>query len=308
MTRALEPVRAGTVERHGVRTAFEVFGTGEPTVFLLMPDVIVHGRAWKGQVPFLVRSGRVITADPRGNGRSDRPTDPADYAFEKMADDAWAVLDEVGARTAVLCGVCSGAGLALVMAAEHPGRVLGVVAINPGLPLTPPHPWRLRHDFEAPLDPAVLAQDGWARLCRQSWQDDWPGFAAFFFDQLLPEPHSTKQVEDCVGWATEHGPDANLADAAAPPSRYGSEAAARAVCAAVRCPVLVLTGSLDRCQPPERGRIVAELTGGEHVQLVGSGHLPMARDPVVVNRLVRDFVRRVGRSAGPAAEGRSPGR
>jgi pimeloyl-ACP methyl ester carboxylesterase len=47
------------------------------------------------------------------------------------------------------------------------------------------------------------------------------------------------------------------------------------------------------CQNPDRGRRLAELTGGEFVLLEGSGHLPNARDPVVINLLLRDFVRRV---------------
>jgi pimeloyl-ACP methyl ester carboxylesterase len=57
--------------------------------------------------------------------------------------------------------------------------------------------------------------------------------------------------------------------------------------------VLVVSGSLDMCQNPDRGRRLAELTGGDFVLLEGSGHLPNARDPVKVNLLLRDFVRRV---------------
>ncbi|HSP60905.1 MAG TPA: alpha/beta fold hydrolase, partial [Ornithinimicrobium sp.] len=143
--RAAQPVREGRVERAGVGTAFAVHGTDGPTVFLLMPNVITQSRAWKAQVPFLSRTCRVVTADPRGNGASDRPTDPEAYAVRELVEDAWAVLEEVGAPSAVLVGLCSGASQALVMAAEQPDRVPGVVAINPSLPLTPPHPWRVAH-------------------------------------------------------------------------------------------------------------------------------------------------------------------
>ncbi len=286
--RALAAVRAGHVERGGVRSHFEVYGDGEPTVLLLMPDTIVESGAWKGQVPFLARSFRVVVMDPRGNGRSDRPTDPAAYAGPELVADAWAVLDEVGAERAVLAGVCSGAGLALIMAAERPDRVLGVCAVNPGLALTPPHPWKVRYDFDAELD----TDAGWARLNRHYWRRDWPGFAEFFFDQLFPEPHSTKQLEDCVGWATATTVDAMLAEMDAPPGPAGDPESAAEVCRAVRCPVLVVVGTDDRCQVPERGRIVAELTGGDLVEIEGGGHLPMARDPVRFNLLLRDLVRR----------------
>ena len=46
------------------------------------------------------------------------------------------------------------------------------------------------------------------------------------------------------------------------------------------------------CQNPQRSIRLAEITGGDHVIIEGGGHLPQARDPVKVNLLLRDFVRR----------------
>jgi pimeloyl-ACP methyl ester carboxylesterase len=214
-------------------------------------------------------------------------------------DDVWGVLDHVGAETVVLVGLCSGAGLCLLLAAERPERVQGVVAINPGLPLTPPLPHKLERDFDAVSEADEWLwthgsrPEGWAKLTRSYWLRDWAGFAEFFFGEMFPEPHSTKQVEDTVSWALETTPEVMLLDdeAEADP-RFGVDGAEE-TCRRVRCPVLVLTGSLDMCQSPERGRLVAELTGGDLVVLEGCGHLPNARDPVKVNLLIRDFVRRV---------------
>ena len=56
--------------------------------------------------------------------------------------------------------------------------------------------------------------------------------------------------------------------------------------------ITALYGRLDRCQPWQRGERVAQLTGGELLLLEGAGHLPNAREPVVVNRAIRDFARR----------------
>ena len=41
----------------------------------------------------------------------------------------------------------------------------------------------------------------WAKLNRHYWRRDWTGFTEFFFGQMFPEPHSSKQLEDCVDWA-----------------------------------------------------------------------------------------------------------
>ena len=56
----------------------------------------MDSRVWKGQVPYLSQHFRVVTVDPRGNGRSDRPTDSASYDDVVLIDDAVAVLDELG--------------------------------------------------------------------------------------------------------------------------------------------------------------------------------------------------------------------
>lgn len=89
------------------------------------------------------------------------------------------------------------------------------------------------------------------------------------------------------------GPETMLLEYTAARGIAGDPDAAAAACRAVRCPVLVITGSDDRCQHPDRGELVAGLTGGDHVVIEGGGHLPQARDPVLVNLLLRDFLRRL---------------
>lgn len=67
----------------------------------------------------------------------------------------------------------------------------------------------------------------------------------------------------------------------------------------VRCPVLVIHGDNDQIQPYDRGRLVAELTGGELVTFPGGGHNLLGRFPAKCNCLIRDFIDR--RLGGPAA-------
>jgi pimeloyl-ACP methyl ester carboxylesterase/predicted glycosyltransferase len=295
--RARYPDSEGFVERDGVKVAYEVFGSGEPTLVFAPTDPLVHSRAWKAQVPYLARTSRVVTIDPRGNGRSDRPESSAAYADTEFAADTIAVMDAAGVDRAVLVGICSSAWTTLLAAALHPDRVLGIVNIATWVPfLTPPLPWREVYDFDT--DPGT--DEGWARDTRHSWLRDWRGFAEFFFAELLPEPHSSKQYEDCVGWVMETSAEANLLfrDASLS-SSCGEET--EAILARVTCPVLSIHGREDRCQPWERGeRAATVVPGGELLLLDGAGHLPQAREPVVVNRAIRDFVDRF-RPCGPAA-------
>jgi predicted glycosyltransferase len=53
--------------------------------------------------------------------------------------------------------------------------------------------------------------------------------------------------------------------------------------------VLVIHGDRDLIRPHRQGAALAEVTGGTLVTLEGSGHLPMTRDPVKINLLLRDF-------------------
>ena len=283
--RARYPDLAGYVSRDGVKVAYEVFGAGEPAIVFTPIDAIVQSSAWKAQVPYLAQAHRVLTIDPRGNGRSDRPDEVSQYGDAVDVADTIAVMDATGVERAVLVGICTSAWRALLTAALHPDRVLGVVSVGTQAPyLTPP----IRtYDFETKRD----RYTGWEKTNRHYWLEDWPGYARFFFDQLLPEPHSTKQWEDCVGWALDIGPR-HLLLAEDGPLLTSSRAETEALLRRVRCPVLAIHGDADQCQSPRRSELVADITGGELLTLAGAGHLPMARHPVVVNQAIAEFVRR----------------
>jgi pimeloyl-ACP methyl ester carboxylesterase/predicted glycosyltransferase len=281
-TRARYPDSTGYTERDGVRVYYEVYGSGEPTVLLLPTWSIVHSRHWKMQIPYLARHCRVVTFDGRGNGHSDRPIAAAAYAEPEFAADALAVMDATATDRAVLVSLSVGAQRALILAAEHPDRVAGAVFICPAVPLASPLEERTRY----PWDEVLATDEGWAKDNLYYWLQDYRGFLEFFFAQMFTEPHSTKPREDCVGWGLETTAETLIA------TEIGNgldEATARALCASLSCPVLVIQGSADAITGPGRGIALAEATGGDLVLLAGSGHGPHVRDPVKVNLLLRDF-------------------
>ena len=296
--RAREPDEQGSVDRGGVSVAYETFGwesVHRPTVVFVPIDTIIHSRAWKAQVPYLAQHYRVVTIDPRGNGRSDRPTVPDAYDDLAFVGDTIAVMDHLGVAGAVLVGICLSAWQAILVASLHPGRVHGVVALAPWFPDGGP-PLPIRAEAAARFDDEMESYDGWFKTNRHVWERNWPEFPAFFFDQMLPEPHSTKQLEDTVGFACETTGEIMLVEDGG--RRYiepGDEAVA--VARGLSQPVLVIQGTLDRCQPQARMAHLAEVTAAEHLVLEGAGHLPMARHPVVVNRAIKAFVDRVAGAA-----------
>jgi pimeloyl-ACP methyl ester carboxylesterase len=279
--RAREPDLAGVVVQGGVRIAYEAFGAGPQSVLFLPSWTLVSQRHWKAQVPYFARHCRVVTFDPRGNGGSDGPGDPAAYAHREVANDALAVLDALGIERAGLVSLSGGAVPALMLAADHPGRVTSAAFIGPAVPLAPDPGSDI--DFEVDLP----EYEGWARFNRHAWVRDFPGFCRFFFAEIFPEPHSTRQIENGLEWASGTTGELLVKSADRP---FLDEAAVRALARRVQCPVLVLHGDDDHICPPADGDELARETGGELVTLVGSGHSPNARDPVCVNLLLRGFL------------------
>jgi pimeloyl-ACP methyl ester carboxylesterase len=279
--RAREPDADGFVDHGGVKLQWEVFGDGGPTLLLLPAWPIIHARFWKAQVPYLARHFRVITYDGPGNGRSDRPLLPTPYGYEAEGRSALAVLDATGTERAMLVSLSMGAQWALWATAHHPGRVLGNVFIGPSLDL---ESWE--EDVVPPFDEPYSSTGGWARYNRHYWLEHWEDFVEFFYSQCFTESHSTKQVEDCVGWGLETTPQVLIAAEEAPEP---DEATLRRWCDRVRRPTLVIHGDKDRVCPLRSGAALARATGGTLVVVEGAGHLPNARDPVKVNLLIREF-------------------
>ena len=284
--RARYPDVAGFVEVRGVKVGYEVYGSAARTVVLTQIDPIVQSRAWKAQIAFLARHARVVTIDPRGNGRSDPVEEPTRELDTDLSDDVIAVMDAVGVDRALLVGLCTSGWVSLLTAARVPERVAGVVSLGTWAPyLTPPLPHKADLDWDNPRE----TYEGWQRVNRHYMLANWPEYVDWFFHQLLPEPYSTKQHEDCVGWALDAGPRVVVAADASDLSVPDRDAAV-AILQRVTCPVLTIHGSLDACQPTSRSEVVAEITGGRYVGIEGAGHVAQARHPVVVNRMLLEFL------------------
>ena len=283
---------ASAIAADGVRLAYAVYGSGEPTIVLMPSAPIIHSRQWKAQVHYLSRRYRVVTYDGRGNGRSDRPTDPAAYHDDRFVADLATIVDATETERAVLVGLCvDGVWRAIRFAAAQPQRVLGIVAFGVGVPrIAPPQPHYV--SASAVFDDELLTTDGWAKMNRHHWQRDYADFAEFFFSEVTSEPHSTKAIEDAVGWALDGSVEAMLAESAAdfPFSLQEVEA----ICRSIRCPMLLVHGSDDTCQSPQRAERLAELTGAPLVIIEGADHMIPGRHPVKANLLIHDFVASLG--------------
>ncbi len=276
--RALEPAESGyATADDGLRLYWEAYGSGSTTLVLQPCNPISHSRLWKAQLHYLARRYRVIAYDGRGNGRSDSPDPAGGWLGRWKADDCLAVLDATDTHAAVLVGLCDGVFPSVQVAASHPERVLGIVALAPGVPFLTPRPrwW----------------EESGEKVEEEFVREHPAEFMEFFFGGMFPEPHSTKHVEDAAAYGLDGSIDVLLMEPAERVAETKEEA--EEICRRITCPVLVVQGDRDNCQGHERGLAFADLVGAEHVLMHGAGHIPNARHPVLVNRLIDEFVRRL---------------
>jgi pimeloyl-ACP methyl ester carboxylesterase/predicted glycosyltransferase len=288
-TRARYPDAEGFVERDGMRLFYELYGEGEETLFLIPTWSLVHSRHWKMQIPYFARHFRVLTMDGLGNGRSERCRDPRRYGAAEFARDCLATMDATGTERAVMVSLSRGAQYLLEVARLAPERVAGAVFIGPMFPYTPSQ-WSL---LLSPLSLSLAFQRQlpvyrwWGRMNAVHWRQDYPAFAAWFISRCFPEPHSTKGIEDGVGWALDSDPGTLIATGGGQIHR--DRRTLRELARNLDCPALVIHGSRDKITPPRDGRALARLAHAQLEVVPRAGHFPHARKPVQVNLALRDF-------------------
>src|SRR5215813_2270786 len=118
------------IDRNGVKIYYEVHGDGPPLI-------LTHGYSstsamWKGEVQALSKHHKLILWDMRGHGQSDYPDDGACYSEALTVGDIAALLDAVGARTAIVGGLSLGGYMSLAFYRAHPERVSALLIIDTG--------------------------------------------------------------------------------------------------------------------------------------------------------------------------------
>ena len=178
--------------------------------------------------PHLARRFRVLTYDPRGNGRSDRPQ--SGYRIEDHAADALAVLDRHGVERAALISASLGANAALWLALEHPARVERLVLIGEAV--------------------GRRSSDGAGRgLLR-----DYERFIAGFFAAVVQRAALDQADRGRDGLGARD-------DAGGPRGRRGGVRSHSSIpprLGEVLCPTLVVHGAEDRIIALEHARAVAQ--------------------------------------------------
>jgi 3-oxoadipate enol-lactonase len=244
------------------RLYWEHTGDGPPV--LLIHGLGLSGGAWWRTVDTLAPTMRVITFDNRGIGRSESLM-PA-YTTEAMADDAIAVLDDLGVEEAHIYGISLGGMVAQQVALRHPRRVKSLI-----LGATQPGGRR-----------AVRADDEVMTFFRRRSTMDMEEAAwasvPYNYGPRAREEHVDRIADDIerrmINPFNEQAYRAQLF-AAALHNCYGR-------LDRIRVPTLVVHGEHDRVIPVDNARLMAERIPGSRLRILPeAGHLYPTEEPAV---------------------------
>jgi pimeloyl-ACP methyl ester carboxylesterase len=117
----------------GQRLAYTVYGEGERATVLL-PGLLLSQQLQAPLARHLAaRGNRVITMDPLGHGRSDRPLESWRYSMASFGCQTLALLDHLELDRAIVGGTSLGANITLEVALQAPERLAGMLIEMPVL-------------------------------------------------------------------------------------------------------------------------------------------------------------------------------
>ena len=178
----------------GHRLSYTVHGEGpRPTV--LLPGLLLSQKMQTPLARTLARRGnRVITLDPLGHGKSDRPRQMWRYSMTEFARQTVALLDHLDIQEAVVGGTSLGANITLELAAASPDRLRGMIIEMPVLDNAIPAcaaaftPLLFSLTFGEPIMKVV------ARGARAVPRDRVPFLFELFLDSISQDPGASGAV------------------------------------------------------------------------------------------------------------------
>jgi 3-oxoadipate enol-lactonase len=241
------------------------------------PDVLLIGgggdtvESWQFQLDGLADRYRVTAFDNRGAGRTAMPDRPVTVGV--LADDAAAVLDELGIGSAHVAGFSGGSLTAQELALRRPDLVRSLVLqgtwARPDIYL---RSWLRLAQWLAAVAPSERAFLEGFFLDIYTPRAHQDGTVSAFVDEVLAFPHkqAPRDFAGYIGAFLDHDTTERLAQIAAP--------------------TLVLAGSRDVVGRPELARVVADAIPGAVFELQeGEAHQPFQEVPDRWNARVDAF-------------------
>jgi 3-oxoadipate enol-lactonase len=256
---------------NGVGLRYELSGNGD-RMLVLVHEMGGSLESWDDVAPRLAESRRVLRYDTRSAGLSQKVR--GELSLDTMADDIAALLDHIGfAGKVALAGVAVGGAIALHFASRYRERTSAVVVGSPATGITPDRRTAALERvtrIEA-SGMAFAIEDAMLNGYAPELRGDTGRFERYRARWLGNNPASYATVWRMLANANMQGELAGL-----------------------RCPVLVIGGSLDRVRPAAVAEAVANAIPGARYTEVRTGHYMAVQTPDLISDCIDGFLKTVG--------------
>ena len=256
------------------------WGAGRPVI--LMSGWPLSSDSWDDQAMALANAGyRTIAYDRRGFGRSSQPW--SGYDYDTLADDLAAVIDQTGAKDAVLVGFSMGGGEVARYMSRHGGKsVVQAALVSSVVP----------YMLQTGDNPDGTEQAVFDKMAAGMKEDRAKFFAGFFKDffgvSMVSHPVSAELLE----WARNVSMQASL-KATLECAKSFATTDFRPDLSAFGVPTLIIHGTDDKTVPIDAsGRAAAVgISQSELVEYDGAPHGLFATEK---ERLTKDLLKFLG--------------
>lgn len=262
--------------KDGSEIYYEAYGQGTPLLFL--SETACDGAVWNlYQTPEFSRDHRVVIFDYRGTGLSGKPS--AKYSTEMFADDAVAVLDQLGLEGAVVCGHSMGGRVAQLIALNHPHKVSKLILASSGAAHPGEHgiPLRIANEMvewgyvKYVRDHTIVV--GWTEVYARNHMNEIEKYLQVRMANLCPPEFYFRHVLA----RQEHDTSARLKD--------------------IKVPTLILVGDDDHFIVSDMSHrsgadlLARGIPNSKLVVLPGERHSYFYTEPAKVHGIIREFLR-----------------
>lgn len=252
---------------------YEIHGFGDPV--LMIHGLGSDAGTWAAALPALSNAYRLVIFENRGAGRSSKP--PGPYSTEMMAEDAAALMDQLGIARAHVIGKSMGGMIAQWLAVRFPEKVRSLVLASTVL----------RHDAYGEellqLGREIAEKAGLFATYRQAF------LMSYSREYCM---HNRQRLEEVKELMNRLDP-AEFLHGYREQSIACEKHDATQVASQIKAPVLVVVGAEDLITPAQASRnISAAIPNSELVILPHGGHGFWREFPGEVNDIVREFIAR----------------
>jgi 3-oxoadipate enol-lactonase len=255
------------VRLNDVNLHYQVIGSPASRPLLVFVNSLgTDFRIWRDVIVRLAGDYAILTYDMRGHGLSDVGATP--YSIEMLANDLAALLDHIGARPGIICGVSVGGMVAQLLHARRPDLVQALILCDTAPKMGDAASWNARiaaiesEGIESIAD-AVLER--WFTPAFRTSSPAFPGYRNMLIRQAMDG-----YIATCVALR---------------------EADLTALAPQIDVPTICIVGDQDGSSSPRLVADFAKTIHGARFEIIKDcGHIPSIEQPERLVEIMRAFI------------------